>query len=265
VDFDEIELTAVNTALTSDNKIHDDDTARRYGFRGGLVPGVGVYGYLTRPLVAALGADWLKGSSVSLRLRQPVYEGERYRVSAVADEGDTVRATIQAGDGIECASCEVRLQSGAKSGALPEWARHPAPEVGRRPIALDLLEPGAALTAIVHQVSESEVREYAAKTADHDIVYQASPPLVHSFTMLQQANEALARNYALGPWIHTASEIENYRPAFAPCGLVTYSQVVEAYERKRHEYVVLDTLTAADGEPVQRVRHTSIFRVAERA
>ena len=40
-------VEAYNTATQSTNKIHDDDVARTYGFRGGLVPGVDVYAYLT--------------------------------------------------------------------------------------------------------------------------------------------------------------------------------------------------------------------------
>ena len=37
-------VSAYNTAHDSENKIHDDATARRFGFGGGLVPGVDVYG-----------------------------------------------------------------------------------------------------------------------------------------------------------------------------------------------------------------------------
>ena len=37
-------ITAHNPATGSENRIHADDVARRYGFRGGLVPGVTVYG-----------------------------------------------------------------------------------------------------------------------------------------------------------------------------------------------------------------------------
>ena len=37
-------ITARNPAAESENRIHADDVARRYGFRGGLVPGVIVYG-----------------------------------------------------------------------------------------------------------------------------------------------------------------------------------------------------------------------------
>ena len=35
-------VTAFNTAKQSENKMHDDTVARRFGFSGGLVPGVDV-------------------------------------------------------------------------------------------------------------------------------------------------------------------------------------------------------------------------------
>ena len=57
-------VTARNTSRQSENLIHDDATARRYGFRGGgLVPGVTVYAYLTQPLVAAFGDACGRGAS----------------------------------------------------------------------------------------------------------------------------------------------------------------------------------------------------------
>ena len=49
-------VTAYNFATESDNKIHSDEMAARYGFKGGLVPGVGVYGYMTIPIVGATSA-----------------------------------------------------------------------------------------------------------------------------------------------------------------------------------------------------------------
>ena len=49
---------------------------RRYGFGGGLVPGVDVYAYMTRPAVAAWGVDWLSGGTMHARFLSPVYEGQ---------------------------------------------------------------------------------------------------------------------------------------------------------------------------------------------
>ena len=48
-------ITARNPATDSENRIHADDVARRYGFRGGLVPGVTVYGYIATALAADSG------------------------------------------------------------------------------------------------------------------------------------------------------------------------------------------------------------------
>src|SRR5438309_947388 len=59
VTLPEYRVKARNTAESPENKIHDDAVARQYGFRGGLVPGVTVYAYLTHPLVAAFGAAGL--------------------------------------------------------------------------------------------------------------------------------------------------------------------------------------------------------------
>ena len=46
-------VLAHNWATESENKIHDDAVASRYGFRGGLVPGVAVWAYMTHPPAAA--------------------------------------------------------------------------------------------------------------------------------------------------------------------------------------------------------------------
>ena len=51
------QVEAYNTSKESDNKIHDDATAKKFGFAGGLVPGVDVYAYLTHPAAARWGRD----------------------------------------------------------------------------------------------------------------------------------------------------------------------------------------------------------------
>ena len=39
-------VSAYNTSKLSENKIHDDAVARKFGFSGGLVPGVDVMAYM---------------------------------------------------------------------------------------------------------------------------------------------------------------------------------------------------------------------------
>ena len=48
-------VRARNLSRDSENRIHDDEVARRYGFAGGLVTGTTVYAYLSHPLVLVWG------------------------------------------------------------------------------------------------------------------------------------------------------------------------------------------------------------------
>src|SRR2546423_12804389 len=63
-------VSAYNTAHDSENKIHDDATARRFGFGGGLGPGGGVYGYMTHMPVARWGRASLERGPGRWRLLQ---------------------------------------------------------------------------------------------------------------------------------------------------------------------------------------------------
>ena len=45
-------VVARNFSTDSENRMHSDEMANRYGFQGALVPGVAIYGHLIKPLVA---------------------------------------------------------------------------------------------------------------------------------------------------------------------------------------------------------------------
>jgi hypothetical protein len=75
-------VEACNTSRESDNKIHDDTVARRFGFAGGLVPGVDVYGYMTHFPVVRWGSAWLERGTAECRFLKPVYDGDTVLVTA---------------------------------------------------------------------------------------------------------------------------------------------------------------------------------------
>ena len=114
----EYRVKAVNTSTDSENKIHDDATAKRYGFAGGLVPGVTVYAYLTHPLAEGLGSAWLQRGTATVRFVKPVLDGEEVHVTGEITGRDpqqgltaTVRAnTASAG---ECATLTATLPAGS--------------------------------------------------------------------------------------------------------------------------------------------------------
>ena len=78
-------VSAYNTAHDSENKIHDDAVARRFGFGGGLVPGVDVYGYMTHLPVLRWGRAWLERGTAECRFFKPVYDGDTACVTATED------------------------------------------------------------------------------------------------------------------------------------------------------------------------------------
>src|SRR3981189_3010293 len=80
-------VSAFNTAHDSENKIHDDATARRFGFGGGLVPGVDVYGYMTHLPVMRWGRAWLERGTAECRFYKPVYDGDIASVTASEANG----------------------------------------------------------------------------------------------------------------------------------------------------------------------------------
>src|SRR3990170_5781152 len=69
-------VTAYNTAKQSENKMHDDTVAKRYGFSGGLVPGVEVMAYMMHLPVAKWGRAFLERGLIEARFVKPVYDGE---------------------------------------------------------------------------------------------------------------------------------------------------------------------------------------------
>src|SRR3954451_11997672 len=69
-------VSAYNTAKLSENKMHDDTVARRFGFSGGLVPGVDILAYMMHLPVAKWGRSFLERGFIEARFVKPVYDGE---------------------------------------------------------------------------------------------------------------------------------------------------------------------------------------------
>jgi acyl dehydratase len=80
-------VEAYNTAKASENKIHDDTVARRFGFSGGLVPGVDVMAYMMHLPIGRWGRDFLARGLIEARFVKPVYDGEITDVRGEESDG----------------------------------------------------------------------------------------------------------------------------------------------------------------------------------
>ncbi len=89
------EVVAKNYGADHANRIHSDEGAAKYGFAGALVPGVGIYAYLTRPVVDALGHEWLERGTMSAKFIKPVYDGEKVQARATIVNNDPIELRLE--------------------------------------------------------------------------------------------------------------------------------------------------------------------------
>ncbi len=248
-------VNAYNTAHASENKIHDDATAQRFGFTGGLVPGVDVYAYMSHAPLARWGGDWLAGGRLAARFLKPVYDGEDARITA--REGTPMAIAVRHGETL-CAEGEAAPPEPAGPADLPEIARAPLP-ADLPPAAPDSLASGTVLGTLENHLELDENRAYLADVRE-DLDLFADGALAHPGWLLRRANRVLAGSVRLGPWIHVASDARFLSPFRAGETLETRARVRRNYERKGHLFVDLDVLARADdGRPVMTALHTAIY------
>ncbi|HVS13392.1 MAG TPA: MaoC family dehydratase [Thermoanaerobaculia bacterium] len=268
---------AFNFATASSNKIHDDETARRFGFAGGLVPGVAVYGYLVAPVVQAFGGAWCERGAAAVRFDHPVYEGDRVTARATRDPAaPSTRLTLELfdGDGTRCASGWASLPvdgdpEGLPAPALADLPAPPLPEPDRRPPAgLGVLRPGTVLGAYpCGPWSRAELAEIARRYRDPGRRWaaDAEPPALHPAHLLDAANQLLVANVLLGPWIHVASEVRHLHRLDPERPHRMRGRVAEAQERKGHEIVRLELALFDDADrAIATASHTAIVRPRQR-
>ncbi len=257
-------LTAHNDAAASANKIHDDTVARHYGFRGGLVPGVSVYAYMTYPLVHSCGEAWLTRGAVQVQFAKPIYEGDQITVTgtvkAVAESEVRFDLASTNAEGVACGVGTAVLPTA--SGTAPDPAAIPvgprqAPQV---PISWEAVVVGQPLPPLILTVTQQDNEEYCHTHADDLVLYRGPRGFVHPGILLRQCNRIFSVHFILGPWIHVASDITTYHPCQVGETLEIRGVPVQKFEKQGHEFVVLDVLIHAAGEAVQRVKHTCIFR-----
>jgi acyl dehydratase len=260
-------VAARNTAAGGENPIHDDDVARQHGFRGGLVPGVTVYAYMTHPLAEAWGQEWLSRGTASVRFVKPVLEDEMVVVAGALDgarrDGVSASLTATTGGGGLCASLDATLPAGQPEALdVADYPAAPLP-VERPEATRQHLAAVPVLGTPVAEYDEVTAAAFLDRVSDALGLYRGRAGLVHPAFYLDQANRALDRNVRMGPWIHVGSAIRHLSPARIGERLETRGRVSALFDKKGREFAELDLLIVA-GEslrPVARVLHTAIYRL----
>jgi acyl dehydratase len=250
-------VEAFNTAKASENKIHDDAVAKKFGFGGGLVPGAIVYAYMTHLPLERWGRDWLERGSAECRFMKPVYDGDEVIVTATERDG-MLDITLEC-RGVVCATGTAVLSDRATPPALGEF--RDVPQRSARPPADEKsLAVGTWLGIEPLVVTPELVAQYVSDVREKSPLYVAEG-LLHPVLVPHIGNFALNRNVTLGPWMHVGSKIQHFAAARLGDSLTVRARVVNNYEHKGHLFVDLDALIVANNKtPIVRTGHISIYR-----
>lgn len=261
-------IVARNFAEDSSNKIHSDEVAASYGYKGGLVPGVGVYGYMTIPVAEALGSEWLAHGTMTGKFIHPVYHGETVTVTARVVSVDPIRITVSVLNdaGQLCAVGEASLPPKHAGIDISQYPYRPLPEAGKKlSISLDELAADTPLGSLdVSQEycnEQGESGNFLDELGDPLDIYKGEDGFPHPALITQKANRLLIENVNLGPWIHTASDVKYYDLPESDEPLFLHGHVAHSYTKRGHDIVVLDLAMLGDKErPIAHLTHTAIVR-----
>ncbi len=255
-------VEAYNTAKLSENKMHDDTVAKRFGFSGGLVPGVDVMAYMMHPPVRKWGRAFLERGLIEARFVKPVYDGEIADVGA--EERDGILTIEVESRGELCATGSASLPASAPSLSLSDF-----PEVAavaeRKPVNTASYELDKWLGTVPRIWAGEAAREYLADVRESDPIYLAAG-LGHPGLLQRVMNKVLVDNAILGPWIHVGSRMQLLSAAKAGDEITARAKVTGNYEKKGHRFVELDALVVANGTtPLAHCQHIAIYQPREQA
>jgi hypothetical protein len=255
-------VSAYNTSKQSENKIHDDTVARRFGFSGGLVPGVDVMAYMMHMPVAKWGRAFLERGLIEARFVKPVYDGEIAEVSAVEDGGTLTIEVVSRSE--VCATGSAALPASAPVVALTDF-REVAAVSERKPVSAASYQVDEWLGTIPREWAGDAASDYLADIRETDPIYR-SENLGHPGLLQRVMNKVLVDNAILGPWIHVGSRMQLLSAAKTGDLLSARARVVGNYEKKGHRFVELDALVVANGTtPLARCWHIAIYQPREQA
>jgi acyl dehydratase len=247
------EVRANNLSHTSENRIHADDVARKFGFTGALVPGVEVYAYAMHPAVAQWGHAWLEHGSGEARFFKPVYDEALVEVTA-EPAGDALALRVESGDQVS-ATGSASLSTPEAAPEVARWAwREPPAE--RPPASEATLSPGTVLCVGPTPLEA----DYLDGVRETEPLYRRER-LAHPGQVLRMANRALTANVVLGPWIHVGSKVRNFGAARLGESVTARAVVLSEADHKGHRLVELDVMVLGeDRRALCRVHHTAIWR-----
>lgn len=258
---------AFNEVPESENPIHGDDVAARFGFEGGLVPGVTVSAYLAHPAVKAWGLAYVAGGAAHLVIEKPVYDGRPFAVEVTADGEHAYDAVLTD-------------RSGAVRARGRCWLPNELPEPPRRrgdaelsphqtrprgtPRAMRRLQETGLRALRVCWNDKAELTTYFRDSGLLPVpLNPAAGRYAHLGFVLGLTNWALGSNMRIGPWLHLQTESQCYRAIEFGEELIVESAITDLFEKKGHHFCDVDVsaFRTSDDAPLMHARLRAIYQL----
>jgi len=260
------QILALNDATESENRIHSDEIAAKYGFTGALVSGVNVFGYMTQPLVRAFGAEFLQRGIMDVIFLKPAYQDDLLTITTTEAKTETSKrnciTSISNENGVLLAELESWLPVELPPTNPLANAQCPAVETTRAEIAWDLIELLAPAPVFHWQPTEQENQEHVQVQRDKAQCYQGKDAYIHPYFLLDACNQALMRMFILPAWIHVGSKIVIRQPLTLGRSITVKTVPIDKWERKGHQFIKLYIVFLNDEAVAVEVEHTAIFKIA---
>ncbi len=261
------QATAFNQAPHSSNRIHSDEVARAYGFKGGLVPGVTVSSYLIHPAVVAWGEAWLDRGHASITVENPLYDGEIFNVITQPGAEHDHSVQLLGASGQPRAHGSLRLPDSPPEPPTrrgdPLLKAEVQPPVATRDAMQALQEKGMCALPVTWQHSNHMATYLRDDAGMPDLHRHNSGGLANAAFMLSLTNWVLAGNVYMNPWIHLQTESQNYALVESGTALVVECDIRDLFNKKGHEFVDLnvDVYREHSGEPVMTALLRAIYKL----
>jgi len=262
------QILAFNDAEASENKIHSDDIATRYGFKGALVSGVNLFGYLTQSLVRCYGADWLERGIMDVVFLKPAFAEELLSIRT-----ETLGSESSKRNHLSCLYNEsdqllAKLESWLPD-QLPEPSEHlekcsaSAGAVEARPeISWDEIKLLQSAPAYLWTPDSSENEAHVEIQRDQSALYKGDNAYLQPYLILKTCNKALMNMFVMPAWIHTGSKLVLRRPLRVGQNISVRCMPIDKWERRGHQFIKLYIAMLVDDELALEVEHSAIFRIA---
>jgi acyl dehydratase len=249
--------------------IHDDSSARTFGYQSALVPGPVVYGYLSQIPIEVWGLDWLEHGVMTSHSRRPVYQGDEITVSAsgieITDEGASMRLTAHNAAGQEVASGEATLPN--EPGVAPDAAEFPViPLLDPPPmVPVEEFGPGRRFGSNPIVMTQAVLDFHLAEFSERWPGYSARGVAHTGYLMRRLVRDSVLSYRHETPGIYVTAWLRHFAVALVGDSLATSGVVTAIYERRGQHYYGSAHLVIANGSKVIAFARRSTIYVVRRS